>query len=282
MRKTGIMIAVLLAVLAGCSATVVVMATGIITKGTNDSGDDLYMYSRDKSVRDYLMVNLYKKEVEISENITGTVVVTGENTKSYYLETINNNFRLQVSVGDYVKKGEVLFTDNNGKNIVADNNLQVTNIEKGSSFYMEVFQYINSAIAVSIPEKYQNRINTIEFFALTDESEDIPLELIKIETNVSDGNISLLLNNSFDLLEASPVDIKVKYDVLEDKISIPKEFVFFNEENKAYVHIIEEDRDNIYDQFVDVIAETDEEYIVDDDMDGYTVGYTLEERLLTD
>lgn len=282
MRKNGIMIAILLAVLAGCSATVVMMATGIITKGTNDSDDSLFMYSKNKSVVDYVTTNLYKGEVEISENLTGTVVITDENTKSYYMENINNNFKLQVAVGDYVKKGEVLFTDNNGKNIVADNNLQVTNIEKGSSFYMEAFQYINSAIAVSIPEKYQNRINTIEFFALTDESEDIPLELIKIETNVSDGNISLLLNNSFDLLEASLVYIKVKYDVLENKISIPKEFVFFNEENKAYVHIIEEDRDNIYDQFVDVIAETDEAYILEDDMDGYMVGYTLEEKLLTD
>lgn len=279
MKKSVVMILILLTIVLCSSAVVVMMATGIITKGSEDTDDSLIVEADNSDVNDYIRFQIWSGEVEIGENLTGTVVMLQEEKKNYTIEKINDNFKLNVNVGDYVNIGEVLYTDNNGKEILAENNLRVTSIVKNSTFFMEVFLYDGSGIMVSIPEKYQNKLDSMEFTTLNEEGEPISLELLSIDTTVAVGKVNLILKNEFDLFEASTVDVKAIYEVVSNKISIPKEFVFFDSYGQAYVHIIEEN--NVYDQNIDIFAETNDTYIINNELDGYTIGYKLEEKFMT-
>lgn len=79
MRKTSVLIIILLVILIGCSTTVVLMTTGIISKGTNEDADSFEIYRSSKDMNDYVCTPLAKSNIDISENIKG-IVVTNENT----------------------------------------------------------------------------------------------------------------------------------------------------------------------------------------------------------
>lgn len=282
MKKTSILIIILLVILTGCSMTVVLMTTGIISKGTNDTDESLNMYISNKDLNEYTCQVLGKGTIEISEEIIGNVITNGESIKTYVIEGINNNFSLKVAVGQYVKKNDVLYTDNNGKAVVAENDMQVLSIEKNKDFYMETFVYSNTAISVSIDSKYQNSLNTIGFSALSGE-ETINLKLLKVESAINDGRINVLLENPFDLLEQSEINIKVKYGEIEDAIAIGKDWVYFDEEKNPYVKVVDYDSETVDDVELNVLVKTEDTYIVDNpELDGCNVGYMIEEKYFSE
>ncbi len=282
MKKTSILIIILLVILTGCSMTVVLMTTGIISKGTNDTDESLNMYISNKDLNEYTCQVLGKGTIEISEEIIGNVITNGESIKTYAVEGINNNFSLKAAVGQYVKKNDVLYTDNNGKAVAAENDMQVLSIEKNKDFYMETFVYSNTAISVSIDSKYQNSLNTIGFSALSGE-ETINLKLLKVESAINDGRINVLLENPFDLLEQSEINIKVKYGEIEDAIAIGKDWVYFDEEKNPYVKVVDYDSETVDDVELNVLVKTEDTYIVDNpELDGCNVGYMIEEKYFSE
>lgn len=262
--------------------TVVLMTTGIISKGTNDSDEALNMYISNKDLNEYVCQVLGRGTIEISEEIIGNVVTNGESIKAYVVEGINNNFSLNVAVGQYVKKNDVLYTDNNRKAVAAEHDMQILSIEGDKDFYMEAFVFNNTAIAVSIDSKYQNSINTIGFSTLAGE-ENINLKLLKVESAISDGRINVLLENPFDLLEQSEIEIKVKYGEVENAIAIGKDWVYFDEEKNPYVKVVEYDNETVENVGLNVLTKTEDTYIVDNaELDGCNIGYMIEEKYFSE
>lgn len=277
MRKTSVLIIILLVILIGCSTTVVLMTTGIISKGTNEDADSFEIYRSSKDMNDYVCTPLAKSNIDISENIKG-IVVTNENTiKNYTVENINNNFLLKVTVGQYVKKDEILYIDNNGKNVVAEKDMQILNIEKEKDFYMQAFIYSNTAISVSVDSKYQNSLRDIRYSIVAGE-EILELNMLSVESVVNEGRIRVLLDNPLDLLEQSEVEVEVKYGEIENAIDIKKDWVYFNDQKEPYVNVI--DGDYVYEVKLNVIEKTEDTYIVDnEELDGCNIGYIIEENI---
>lgn len=280
MRKTSVLIIILLVILIGCSTTVVLMTTGIISKGTNEDADSFEIYRSSKDMNDYVCTPLAKSNIDISENIKG-IVVTNENTiKNYTVENINNNFLLKVTVGQYVKKDEILYIDNNGKNVVAEKDMQILNIEKEKDFYMQAFIYSNTAISVSVDSKYQNSLRDIRYSIVAGE-EILELNMLSIESVVNEGRIRVLLDNPLDLLEQSEVEVEVKYGEIENAIDIKKDWVYFNDQKEPYVNVI--DGDYVYEVKLNVIEKTEDTYIVDnEELDGCNIGYIIEEKYFSE
>jgi|GEM_PF-5491346 hypothetical protein len=280
MRKTSVLIIILLVILIGCSTTVVLMTTGIISKGTNEDADSFEIYRSSKDMNDYVCTPLAKSNIDISENIKG-IVVTNENTiKNYTVENINNNFLLKVTVGQYVKKDEILYIDNNGKNVVAEKDMQILNIEKEKDFYMQAFIYSNTAISVSVDSKYQNSLRDIRYSIVAGE-EILELNMLSVESVVNEGRIRVLLDNPLDLLEQSEVEVEVKYGEIENAIDIKKDWVYFNDQKEPYVNVI--DGDYVYEVKLNVIEKTEDTYIVDnEELDGCNIGYIIEEKYFSE
>ena len=280
MRKTSVLIIILLVILIGCSTTVVLMTTGIISKGTNEDADSFEIYRSSKDMNDYVCTPLAKSNIDISENIKG-IVVTNENTiKNYTVENINNNFLLKVTVGQYVKKDEILYLDNNGKNVVAEKDMQILNIEKEKDFYMQAFIYSNTAISVSVDSKYQNSLRDIRYSIVAGE-EILELNMLSVESVVNEGRIRVLLDNPLDLLEQSEVEVEVKYGEIENAIDIKKDWVYFNDQKEPYVNVI--DGDYVYEVKLNVIEKTEDTYIVDnEELDGCNIGYIIEEKYFSE
>lgn len=280
MRKTSVLIIILLVILIGCSTTVVLMTTGIISKGTNEDADSFEIYRSSKYMNDYVCTPLAKSNIDISENIKG-IVVTNENTiKNYTVENINNNFLLKVTVGQYVKKDEILYIDNNGKNVVAEKDMQILNIEKEKDFYMQAFIYSNTAISVSVDSKYQNSLRDIRYSIVAGE-EILELNMLSVESVVNEGRIRVLLDNPLDLLEQSEVEVEVKYGEIENAIDIKKDWVYFNDQKEPYVNVI--DGDYVYEVKLNVIEKTEDTYIVDnEELDGCNIGYIIEEKYFSE
>ena len=280
MRKTSVLIIILLVILIGCSTTVVLMTTGIISKGTNEDADSFEIYRSSKDMNDYVCTPLAKSNIDISENIKG-IVVTNENTiKNYTVENINNNFLLKVTVGQYVKKDEILYIDNNGKNVVAEKDMQILNIEKEKDFYMQAFIYSNTAISVSVDSKYQNSLRDIRYSIVAGE-EILELNMLSVESVVNEGRIRVLLDNPLDLLEQSEVEVEVKYGEIENAIDIKKDWVYFNDQKEPYVNVI--DGDYVYEVKLNVIEKTEDTYIVDnEELDGCDIGYIIEEKYFSE
>lgn len=280
MRKTSVLIIILLVILIGCSTTVVLMTTGIISKGTNEDADSFEIYRSSKDMNDYVCTSLAKSNIDISENIKG-IVVTNENTiKNYTVENINNNFLLKVTVGQYVKKDEILYIDNNGKNVVAEKDMQILNIEKEKDFYMQAFIYSNTAISVSVDSKYQNSLRDIRYSIVAGE-EILELNMLSVESVVNEGRIRVLLDNPLDLLEQSEVEVEVKYGEIENAIAIKKDWVYFDDQKEPYVKVI--DGDYVYEVELNVIEKTEDTYIVDnEELDGCNIGYIIEEKYFSE
>ena len=251
MRKTSVLIIILLVILIGCSTTVVLMTTGIISKGTNEDADSFEIYRSSKDMNDYVCTPLAKSNIDISENIKG-IVVTNENTiKNYTVENINNNFLLKVTVGQYVKKDEILYIDNNGKNVVAEKDMQILNIEKEKDFYMQAFIYSNTAISVSVDSKYQNSLRDIRYSIVAGE-EILELNMLSVESVVNEWRIRVLLD-----------------------------WVYFNDQKEPYVNVI--DGDYVYEVKLNVIEKTEDTYIVDnEELDGCNIGYIIEEKYFSE
>ena len=256
------------------------MTTGIISKGTNEDADSFEIYRSSKDMNDYVCTPLAKSNIDISENIKG-IVVTNENTiKNYTVENINNNFLLKVTVGQYVKKDEILYIDNNGKNVVAEKDMQILNIEKEKDFYMQAFIYSNTAISVSVDSKYQNSLRDIRYSIVAGE-EILELNMLSVESVVNEGRIRVLLDNPLDLLEQSEVEVEVKYGEIENAIDIKKDWVYFNDQKEPYVNVI--DGDYVYEVKLNVIEKTEDTYIVDnEELDGCNIGYIIEEKYFSE
>lgn len=280
MRKTSVLIIILLVILIGCSTTVVLMTTGIISKGTNEDADSFEIYGSSKDMNDYVCTSLEKSNIDISENIKGIVVANENTIKNYTVENINNNFLLKVTVGQYVKKDEILYIDNNGKNVVAEKDMQILNIEKEKDFYMQAFIYSNTAISVSVDSKYQNSLRDIRYSIVAGE-EILELNMLSVESVVNEGRIRVLLDNPLDLLEQSEVEVEVKYGEIENAIDIKKDWVYFNDQKEPYVNVI--DGDYVYEVKLNVIEKTEDTYIVDnEELDGCNIGYIIEEKYFSE
>jgi multidrug efflux pump subunit AcrA (membrane-fusion protein) len=274
MKKSVLIIMTLLFIILGCSVTVVLMATGIIEKASNEDNDVIVFSDNDKDR--YILYVLSKRTIDITENSKAVVSVSENAKKTYTEENVNGKFIVHVKVGEKVKKGNALYTDSNGTTINAENDLIITNINLTKNFMMEVFCYTDSKLVISIMDKYQDNIDNLVFTTKDDNDNEIVLELSRINPTVSDGRIEVELKNPFELMENSIVDVKVKYDKIENKISIPADYVFFSDTGKPYIHII--DGEDVSDHFIDVYMNNDTEYIVNDGLDGTTIGYTLEEK----
>lgn len=277
MKKSIVIVIVLLTVIFCSSGIVVLMATGIIQKGNNtDSGIFIESSENNKS---YVRTMLASGNVDITEELDGIVCASQQARAVYEIEKINTTFELHTSVGSYVEKGCPLYTDNNGKVINAPSNLIVTNIITDVGFFMETFSYDDMKIKLYILEKYQNKIQDIVFTTLDEKGETIELELSCIDSYVTDERVGIELNCPFDVFENSTIKIVVKYDTVENKTTIPIDYILFTKDNIPYIHILEgEDEFETEDYYLDVYSYNDEEYIVNDDLSGCWVGYTQEEK----
>lgn len=88
MKKSVVMILILLTIVLCSSAVVVMMATGIITKGSEDTDDSLIVEADNSDVNDYIRFQIWSGEVEIGENLTGTVVMLQEEKKNSKINSI--------------------------------------------------------------------------------------------------------------------------------------------------------------------------------------------------
>lgn len=279
--KKSIVVVIILLLIVSCSSTVIVlMATGIIQKGANTDAE-IFMDSSENEIG-YVRYVLKSADVDIVENLEGRVCASEDAVTMYSVTNVNSLFKLHAHTGVYVAKGQPLYTDNDGKIINAPSDLVVTNVILTNDFYMETFSYDNLKIKLYISEKYQNRIQDISFTTTDENCEEIKLELSDMDAYVTEGRIGVNLKCPFKLLENSELTISVKYDTVPDKISIPAEFVFFSESNKAFVHILDVDSGEVRDYYIDIYSYSETEYIVNDNLDNCWVGYTQEEKFFNE
>lgn len=270
MKKTTILLVTLMAILIAGLSLVVLMATGILEKGTDDG---IIINSGNDNERPYIIYGLVKSDIDVSEIHTGIVKYTSEASTSYQQHNIGSKFKMLVKPGDVLKKGDTLYYDNDGKAVVAKNDLMVVALDIGTDMYMEVFMYDESQICLSIPAKYQDRLSDIKFKTISEGGQEITLELVGITPYVTDGKIDVALKNEFQVLESTEIEVIATYYTINDKIRIPAEYVFFSN-GEPYVHIVDGIIDDYY---LDVYDRTDDYYIVNDELDGVSIGYTLEE-----
>jgi len=272
MKKTIVLLAILVIVLVSSSAVVVMMATGILDKGTEESITPNNV-NNDKA---YIKYQLVQSDIDITEEHSGIVKYTNESKECFYQEKIGGKFQVFVKTGDMVKKGDILYYDNNGKSIVAKNDLLIVGLKVDTDMYMETFMYEDSQICLSIPSKYQNILGDITFLTMGDDDKEIPLKLESINTCVNDGKIEVSLKNEFQVLDNTEIKIIVKYYTISGKIAVPSQYVFFDN-GDPYVHIIDDGEEDYY---IDVYDFNNEIYVINDNLDGATIGYTLEEKYM--
>ncbi len=272
MKKTIVLLVILVIVLVSSSVVVVMMATGILDKGTEESITPNNV-NNDKA---YIKYQLVQTDIDITEEHSGIVKYTNESKECFYQEKIGGKFQVLVKTGDIVKKGDILYYDNNGKSIVAKNDSLIVGLKVDTDMYMETFMYEDSQICLSIPSKYQNILGDIIFLTMGDDGQEIPLKLESINTYVNDGQIEVSLKNEFQVLDNTEIKIIVKYYTISGKIAVPSQYVFFDN-GEPYVHIIDDGEEDYY---IDVYDFNNEIYVINDKLDGATIGYTLEEKYL--
>lgn len=279
--KKSVIVVIILLLIVSCSSTVIVlMATGILQKGENTDAGILVDSSENET--SYVRFFLKSADVDIVENLEGIVCASEDAVKMYSVTKVNSQFKLHTYAGAYVSKGQPLYTGNDGKIVNAPTDVVVTNIILNNDFYMETFSYDNLKIKLYISEKYQNRIPDIIFTTTGENGEEVKLELSDMDAYVTEGRIGVNLKCPFKLLENSVLNISVKYDTVSDKITIPSEFVFFTESNRAYVHILDDESEDVREYYLDIYSQSEDEYVVNDDLDNCWVGYTQEEKFFNE
>lgn len=279
MKKVSIAIVIVLALIFCCSGIIVLMATGIISKGDNS---DYFIKENDITPHYDIKIPLESGMVDIAETLEGLVVAPENSNIVYEVEKVNEKFKALVSVGDYVKQGEPLYIDNNGNNVLATHNLSIVAQEVGEAFYLEVFAYNDLTISLTIDAKYQNSIGNIVFTTKAADGGVVTLELVKIDSVVTEDRVEVVLKCPFDLYNNTPLDVMVKYEEIEGLTVIPEEFVFKGKDGHVYIQVI----DNIdnegtavpKDVYLDVYKYESGNYIVRDILDGYFAVYSQEEK----
>lgn len=281
MKKLAVLLAVLITTLVCFSGIVIALSTGLIQKNNIDISNTEQM-TDDISLQ-YVQAQIDKGQLDIAENLKGKIMVSDNAVKEFSVTTPSKDFESYVDVGDYIKKGDSLYK-NNQKVIVSPIDGRVITIQTGKSFYMAVFSYNDSSIIVDIPEKYQNEINKNLVIKATDENgEQVQLKIKGIQASVIDGKISVELENKFQLFKDSTVDVFIKFRRLSDCVIINKGFVKYDSAKKPFVQLLTEDN-QIQNTYITIKNENKDFYDLEnaEELIGKTVVMKKEELFMND
>ena len=273
MKKTIILFTALAVILISSSLFAVMMATGILKKG---SDSDVIFNNNNNNEKKYIKYQLIKSDIDISQELNGYVKYNVDTKGNYEQKEIGVKFQMLVKPGDLVKKGEVLYYNNDGESVTAQKDLLVVGLSVDTDMYMETFVYEASQICISIPAKYQEILGDIIFSTIGNNGEEVVLDVQYISPYITDGNIDITLKNVFQVLDNTEITVCAKYYTIEDKIAVPVEYVFFDN-GEPYIHIVD---DGEKDYYIDVYYYNDDIYIINDDLEGVIIGYTLEEKYM--
>lgn len=237
MKKTVILIMVLLVLFSVSSLAIVGLATGILDK--KDENDYVYQ-DASKEEDKYIQYVVETGTMEISEIIDGYIGYR-DNAIVYVEAEKASEYEIYGKISDMVRKDDVLGL-NGSKELKAPVDGKIVDIRIGEKVILiGVVDYAQSYIKVSIPEKYQNRITSSTVITGNFQGNTEQLSIKGIVPAVSEGGYELDLNNPFDLYENTKVAVTVNFDVKERATILAKEAVRFNAEGKAYVNVLQED-----------------------------------------
>lgn len=221
----------------------------------NEDQNESETISLQDELDNYVQYTVGSGEFVASENVKGYVVY--DNAIVELEKYIPRNI-LKVSVGEMVKKNDVLCENENYK-MLSECNGKVIEIENNNNLVrVEIVDYSNAYIVANIPYDKQNIINNKSVvYGAVNGNKQKKLKIKKIIPMIEENSYAVFFDNKFPVYENTEVGIEIEYDYKKNAVCVPKEFVKKSNEEGAYVLLI--DSENNVEKYSVVIGEENTE-----------------------
>lgn len=231
MKRKVFFIVLVCAIVGGIFAAIIISSTGIFEL----KKDKETLITDNESKTEYVNYVVAKGTLEIAGTLDGIVI--DENDNSYIECSVSKAGEINFlhSIGEYLKKGEVICTVGSEKITMPDDGKIIGITDSEKEVIVGIYDYSNSKIYVNIPEEYQNNINYKSEIIYVDGEKEEYLKILKIIPEIIDGCFTIELENKFEMFNGTHLDLSIVYDKFEEVVYVPNGFIMTDSQDKKYV-----------------------------------------------
>lgn len=239
MKKSIILIIILLSVFTGTSIIIAGVATGIIQKNKYEGNS--VKIAGDNNINKYVQYTIYCGSINIDEYLKGYVAFEDNTIVTINQEKSADIKEIYCKTGDMISKGSILYKYGNSEKLSPVEGKIINMDITGENILVEILDYSKTKIIVQIPEKYQNIITSDTEVKGTYGEETSVLKINNINPYINENMFQIVFDNNFKAYENSEIDITIHFATKENIVIINKECIKYNSANEPYINILNQD-----------------------------------------
>jgi len=232
MKRGWLLVVIMVIAMGAASAYVATVAKNLYH--VDDSGVRDFIRT-DRPEDKYIRGMVEKGSFVLSEQLEGRVVFRDDAVVLHEMTFTAEHARVRCTAGDTVGQGDVLCENGENRLLSDATGLVLTVVENEESVQVSVLDMARSDILVQIPEARQKRFGAETVFVGSYDGESRDVSVSSVDARIEGNGFSVLLTNPFEVFENTVIPIEVTYEIKENAVIVPSEYIHRDTDGTNYV-----------------------------------------------